>query len=159
MVVLSFEGMLTAKSRPAVTVASCPDSLLEAVKALRKDFRIHVSAGSYHDVLHRRILTKPCNRFRELLAGCAKEAFWKNPWRAKVVDRIENVRAMQDGPHILVCIPGGKACDWERHQLYKGGFVAENYAGFDLYLKVCTNADDLREFLCRKTPLIECLPI
>jgi len=98
---------------------------------------------------------KPRSALAKALERIIGEPFWKNPWRAKVTDRIEHVKAIEDGVHILVCIKGGPACDWERTQFHQGGFVSTFYADHDLHLKECNDVLELRQFLLRNAPLAE----
>jgi len=148
----------------AVTVCSCPAELLDCVKALRQQFEIDVVAGERNDVQHRSVLKKATSLFGKLAAKLNAislgEPSWLNLWRIKVAERIENIDAQRPGrPHVLVCIPGGPACDLERREFHGDGFVPKVYADKTLYLKICTHAEDLRHFLDRKRPLAECLRI
>jgi len=137
-----------------VTVCSCPAGELDGVKALQKQFRIDVVAGRSDDRLHKRVLTK--SLFLKMAYRFIGERYWMNPWRAKMAFWIEHIRAQHAGPHVLVCIVGGEACEWERQQLDRGGCVWEAYADFGLYLKTCLHAEDLKHFLQCNAPLADC---
>mmetsp|Transcript_103971 Transcript_103971/g.289714 ORF Transcript_103971/g.289714 Transcript_103971/m.289714 type:complete len:175 (-) Transcript_103971:137-661(-) len=145
--------------RRTVMVCSCPEDLLPGVLALIRPYGIHVAAGSADDALHKVVLNRWQKKSRIVkwltnLAGA--EDYWKNVWRGKVGSAIFNARALHAGPLIVVCITGGPQCDWERRQIYRGGDIWRGYAGDDLYMKTCTNAEDLRSFCRRGDPLQEC---
>eukprot|EP00418_Pyrodinium_bahamense_P099544 CAMPEP_0179036094 /NCGR_PEP_ID=MMETSP0796-20121207/13441_1 /TAXON_ID=73915 /ORGANISM="Pyrodinium bahamense, Strain pbaha01" /LENGTH=178 /DNA_ID=CAMNT_0020732371 /DNA_START=43 /DNA_END=579 /DNA_ORIENTATION=+ len=146
-----------------VIVCSCPEDLLPGVLALIRPYGIHVPAGRADDALHVVVLNKWQKKSRIvkwlmkwLMRLGLAEDYWKNVWRGKVCNAIFNARAMHAGPIIVVCITGGPQCDWERRQFYTGGDIWRGYAGDDLYMKTCTNAEDLRRFCRRGAPLQEC---
>mmetsp|Transcript_89022 Transcript_89022/g.247337 ORF Transcript_89022/g.247337 Transcript_89022/m.247337 type:complete len:106 (-) Transcript_89022:162-479(-) len=101
------------------------------------------------------------------MAGCA---LWQQQQMADSLGDLSDwviVHRGMRGSAVIVCsCPEGKlgevhqlregpACDWERHQLSTGG-IRRAYAGYNLFLKTCTHADDLNSFLRRGAPLQEC---
>mmetsp|Transcript_61649 Transcript_61649/g.121961 ORF Transcript_61649/g.121961 Transcript_61649/m.121961 type:complete len:169 (-) Transcript_61649:146-652(-) len=147
-----------------VTVASCPDKQLPDVHLLRqrfKQFGMNLVAGASEDKLHKKILMRPETWLGMIsywfYAKCSGIRVWMNPWLAKAAFLIEHVGHFRDVPHILVCIKGGLACDWERQQLQPTGVVAREYATeYILYLKLCQNVEELQHFLESDAPLQEC---
>lgn len=145
-------------------MASCPDEKRADVQPLRKRFKqfgMNLVAGASEDKLHKKVLRRPDTWLGMIsywfYAKCSGNRFWMNPWLAKVTFAIENVGYVQNVPHILVCIKGGLACDWERQQLQPAGVVAREYAtDHILYLKECQHVEDLRHFLESHAPLEEC---
>jgi len=137
------------------------------VKALRHQFQeleLNTVAGSGKDLLHTEVLARPESRLDKVLTHLQSklrgEKPWMNTWRAKLSTRIENAGTCRAVPHICVCIVGGHACHLEQQAFLKDGWVTTKYAStHNLYLKLCTNAKDLRRFLTSNDPLEECSKI